>query len=85
MHDIAGKNHSLTVYTICNDTKFGTIGRQNVTMMKAKNTDMIFPKLFPSNGDRQAFANGALSALNNVFWVIKAGRCLWIIASKTIG
>lgn len=67
MHDIAGKNHSLTVYTICNGNKFGIMGRQNVTMMKAKNTDMIFPKLFPSNGDRQAFANGALSALNNVF------------------
>ena len=36
-------------------------------MMKTKNAVMIFPKLFPSNGDRQAFANEALSALNNVF------------------
>ena len=33
--------------------------------------NVIFPKQFPSNGDSQAFANG--DALNNVFWVIKAG------------
>ena len=71
-HNGNGQNHTncLHQYTMSNSK---TIGRQSIVKMK---TNRIFPKLFPSNVDRQAFANWALSALNNVFWVIKAG---WLV------